>query len=173
MKAIGTGGRQQRTDPKYGHIYDHFAVDFEYPSGARVMSMCRQIEGTTNRIGENFIGTKGSSDGSSRITGATRWTYQKPERPVNPYVQEHTDLIASIRAGKPLNELRTVAESTLTAILGREAAYTGQELTWDQVLNADLDLLPPGGRTFGPLPVPPVPVPGLTKLNRKWNSGWA
>ena len=173
VKAIGMGGRQQRTDPKYGHIYDHFAVDFEYPSGARVMSMCRQIEGTTNRIGENFIGTKGSSDASSRITGATPWTYQKPERAVNPYVQEHTDLIASIRAGKPLNELRTVAESTLTAILGREAAYTGQELTWDQVLKADLDLLPPGGQTFGPLPVPPVPVPGLTKLNRKWNSGWA
>ena len=66
-----------------------------------------------------------------------------------------------------------MAESTLTAILGREAAYTGQELTWDQVLKADLDLLPPGGRTFGPLPVPPVPVPGLTRLNRKWNSGWA
>jgi myo-inositol 2-dehydrogenase / D-chiro-inositol 1-dehydrogenase len=173
VKAIGMGGRQQRTDPKYGHIYDHFAVDFEYPSGARVTSMCRQIEGTTNRIGENFIGTKGSSDASSGITGATPWTYQKPERAVNPYVQEHTDLIASIRAGKPLNELRTVAESTLTAILGREAAYTGQELTWDQVLKADLDLLPPGGSTFGPLPVPPVPVPGLTKLNRKWNSGWA
>jgi myo-inositol 2-dehydrogenase/D-chiro-inositol 1-dehydrogenase len=173
IKAVGAGGRQQRTDPKYGNIYDHFAVDFEYPSGARVMSMCRQIEGTANRIGENFIGTKGSSDGSSKITGATPWTYQKPERPVNPYVQEHTDLIASIRAGKPLNELRTVAESTLTAILGREAAYTGQELTWDQVLKADLDLLPPGGQTFGPLPVPPVPMPGLTKLNRKWNSGWA
>ena len=173
VKAIGAGGRQQRTDPKYGHIYDHFAVDFEYPGGARVMSMCRQIDGAANRIGESFIGTKGSSDASSKITGAAPWTYQKPERPVNPYVQEHTDLVASIRAGKPLNELRTVAESTLTAILGREAAYTGQELTWDQVLNADLDIMPPGGATFGPLPVPPVPMPGLTKLNRKWNSGWA
>ena len=66
VKAIGMGGRQQRTDPKYGHIYDHFAVDFEYPNGAQVMSMCRQIDGAANSIGESFIGTKGSSDASSK-----------------------------------------------------------------------------------------------------------
>jgi myo-inositol 2-dehydrogenase / D-chiro-inositol 1-dehydrogenase len=78
--------------------------------------------------------------------------------------------VASIRAGKPLNELKQVAESTLTAIMGREAAYTGQELTWDQVLNAELDLKPPQ-IAFGPLEVPPVPIPGVTRLNRKWNEG--
>ena len=172
VRAVGVGGRQERTDPKYGHIYDHFAVDFEYENGAHIMSMCRQIEGTRNRIGEHFIGTKGTSDASSRITGAAAWTYDKPERPVNPYVQEHTDLIASIRAGKPINELKTVAESTLTAIMGREAAYTGLELTWDEVLKADLDLMPPQV-TFGPLEVPPVPIPGKTKLNRKWTQGWS
>ncbi len=168
VKAIGAGGRQQRTDPIYGHIYDHFAVDFEYASGARVMSMCRQIEGTRNRIGENFIGTRGSSDASTRITGPGAWTYAGPEKPVNPYVQEHTDLIASIRAGSPINELKTVAESTLTAIMGREAAYTGQELTWEEIVNAKLDLTPPTV-SFGPLPVPAVPTPGVTKLNRSWN----
>jgi predicted dehydrogenase len=167
IRAIGVGGRQQRTDPRYGHIYDHFAVDFEYENGARVMSMCRQIEGTRNRIGENFIGTRGSSDASSRILGANAWTYQKPAKPVSPYVQEHTDLIASIRAGKPINELKTVAESTLTAIMGRESAYTGQELTWDEVLNAKMTLVPPEV-TFGPMEVPPVPMPGVTKLNRTW-----
>ncbi len=167
VRAIGVGGRQQRTNPIYGHIYDHFAVDFEYPNGARVMSMCRQIEGTRNRIGENFIGTKGSSDASSKIAGANAWTYPRPEKPVNPYVQEHTDLIASIRAGKPINELKTVAESTLTAIMGREAAYTGQELTWDEVLNAKLDLMPPDV-SFRSLEVPAIPVPGVTKLNRTY-----
>ncbi|HZB26695.1 MAG TPA: Gfo/Idh/MocA family oxidoreductase, partial [Vicinamibacterales bacterium] len=143
VKAIGAGGRQWRTDPKYGHIYDHFAIDFEYPSGARVMSMCRQIDGTRGRIGEHFIGTKGSSDPAGKIFGASAWTYEAPEKPVSPYVQEHTDLVASIRSGKPYNELKQVAESTLTAIMGREAAYTGQELTWDEVLNADQDLTPP------------------------------
>jgi myo-inositol 2-dehydrogenase / D-chiro-inositol 1-dehydrogenase len=170
-KAVGVGGRQWRTDPSYGHIYDHFAVDFEYANGARLMSMCRQIDGTPNRIGEHFIGSRGrcefSSAAPARILGANAWTYPKPDKPVNPYVQEHTDLIASIRAGKPINELKTVAESTLTAIMGREAAYTGQELTWDEVLNAKLDLKPPQV-TFGSLPVPKIPMPGVTKLNRTW-----
>ena len=167
IRAIGVGGRQQRTDPRFGHIYDHFAVDFEYGNGARVMSMCRQIEGTRNRVGEHFIGARGSVDPSGTIKGPNAWTYQKPEKPVSPYVQEHTDLVASIRAGKPHNELKTVAESTLTAILGREAAYTGQELTWDEVLKADLNLVPPTVE-FGPMSVPPVPMPGVTRLNRSW-----
>ena len=170
IRAVGVGGRQQRTDPRFGHIYDHFGIDFEYEKGVHVLSMCRQIEGTRNRIGENFIGSRGSFDTfqSIRITGANAWTYQRPAKPVSPYVQEHTDLIASIRAGRPLNELKQVAESTLTAILGREAAYTGQELTWDEVLKADLELVPPQV-SFGPLAVPPIPVPGVTRLNRKWN----
>jgi predicted dehydrogenase len=175
IRAVGTGGRQERTDPRFGHIYDHFAVDFEYPKGVHIMSMCRQIQGTAGRIGENFIGPKGSFDTHQsmiKITGANAWTYQRPEKTVSPYVQEHTDLIASIRAGNPLNELKQVAESTLAAIMGREAAYTGQELTWDEVLKADLDLMPPQV-TFGPLEVPPVPMPGVTRLNRKWNEGGA
>jgi hypothetical protein len=87
---------------------------------------------------------------------------------VSPYVQEHTDLVASIRAGRPYNELKQVAESTLTAIMGREAAYTGQEITWDAVLGADQVLAPPTV-AFGPLAVPGVAVPGKTKLARKWN----
>jgi myo-inositol 2-dehydrogenase / D-chiro-inositol 1-dehydrogenase len=173
IRAIGVGGRQQRTDPKYGHIFDHFAVDFEYPNGARVMSMCRQIEGTRTRIGESFTGARGTADTfqGNRITGPNAWQYQRGERSVNPYIQEHTDLIASIRSGKPLNELRTVAESTLTAIMGREAAYTGQELTWDEVLTADLNLMPPT-IGFTAMDVPPIPIPGVTKLNRNWKEGW-
>ena len=172
IRAVGVGGRQQRIDPRYGHIYDHFGIDFEYPNGAHVMSMCRQIEGTRSRIGENFVGPRGVFDTFQglKITGGNAWAYQRPAESVSPYVQEHTDLIASIRAGKPLNELKQVAESTMTAIMGREAAYTGQELTWDEMMKADLDLTPPQV-TFGPLQVPPIPVPGVTKLNRKWNEG--
>ena len=169
VKAVGVGGRQFRTEPKYGHIYDHFAIDFEYPSGARVMSMCRQIEGTRGKIGEHFIGTAGTSDASTFIQGARPWKYEAPERRVSPYVQEHTDLVASLRAGTPLNELQQVAESTLTAIMGREAAYTGQEITWDQILAAKQDLVPPTV-AFGPLDVPPVPMPGRTKLERVWGA---
>jgi predicted dehydrogenase len=173
VKAIGVGGRQWRTDPRFGHIYDHFAIDFEYPTGARVMSMCRQIAGTRGRIGEHFIGAKGSSSISNTsdgtITGGKAWSFKAPEKQVSPYVQEHTDLVASIRAGRPLNELQQVAETTLTAIMGREAAYTGQEITWEEILNADQDLAPPQ-LAFGPLAVPSVPMPGETRLARRWSA---
>jgi myo-inositol 2-dehydrogenase / D-chiro-inositol 1-dehydrogenase len=168
VKATGIGGRQWRTDPKFGHIYDHFGVDFEYANGNRVLSMCRQINGTANRIGEHFLGSKGSSDAAGTIAGPAAWKFESATKPISPFVQEHTDLVASIRSGKPYNELKRVAESTLTAIMGREAAYTGQEVTWDEILNADQDLTPPQ-IAFGPLEVPPVAMPGLTKYNRKWN----
>ena len=168
VKATAVGGRQWRTDPKFGHIYDHFAVDYEYASGARVASMCRQIAGTRNRIGEHFIGTKGTSDPAGRIMGPAAWSFAKPEKPVSPFVQEHTDLVASLRAGKPINGLKQIAESTLTAIMGREAAYTGQEVAWDEILNADQDLMPPA-LAFGPMKTPDVAIPGQTKLMRKWS----
>ena len=169
VKATGMGGRQHRTEPKYGHIYDHFAVDFEYPNGARVMSMCRQIEGTRGNVGEHFIGSAGRSDASTFIAGAHAWTNPAPDKETNPYVQEHTDLVASLRAGKPLNELKQLAESTLTGIMGRESAYTGQDVTWDQMLNANQRLTPPV-IAFGPLGVPPVPMPGRTRIDRVWGA---
>ncbi len=168
-KAIAVGGRQRRTDPAYGHIFDHFAVEYQFPNGARLRSMCRQQDGTASRVGERFVGTRGTSDGHSVIEGAATWSWDPQAPKTNPYVQEHADLIASIRAGQPLNEGRQVAESTLTAIMGREAAYTGQEVTWDELLSCQLDLVPTEVQ-FGPMPVPPVAMPGLTTLARSWRS---
>jgi hypothetical protein len=167
VKAVGVGGRQWRIDPAYGHVYDHFAIDFEYPNGAHVTSMCRQIDGTASYVGEHFIGTAGNTDAHTFIEGATPFKAETTGPPTNPYVQEHVDLIASIRAGQPLNEGRQVAESTLTAIMGREAAYTGQVITWDELLNAELNLMPPR-LALGPLPVSPVAMPGKTTLKRSW-----
>jgi myo-inositol 2-dehydrogenase / D-chiro-inositol 1-dehydrogenase len=169
VKAVGVGGRQWRTDPAYGHIYDHFAIDFEYPNGAHVLSMCRQIDGTASHVGERFVGTRGTSDGRSVIGGAEPWRFESATPKPNPYVQEHADLIAGIRAGKPANEGRQVAESTLTAIMGREAAYTGQEITWDDLLNCQQDLVPADVQ-FGSMPVAPVAMPGQTVLARSWRS---
>jgi len=168
IAAVGVGGRQQRVGARFGHIFDHFAIDFEYPNGVHVMSMCRQIEGTRGRVAEHFIGSKGRANPASEIMGPSAWKFESAERPVSPYVQEHADLIASIRAGRPYNELKQVAESTLSAIMGREAAYTGQELTWDEVLNAELSLTPPTVG-FVPMDVPRVAMPGRTKLARLWN----
>ncbi len=161
VKCVGMGGRQVRTDPAYGHIFDHFTVEYEYASGARLMSMCRQIDGCCGNVSEHVIGTKGTSNCYSTISGKKLWKYEGP----NPgaYQQEHADLIASIRAGKPLNEAQRIAESCLTAIMGRMSAYTGQEVTWEQALNSKEDLMP-ATLEFGPIAVPPVAIPGKTPL---------
>jgi predicted dehydrogenase len=162
VKALGMGGRQVRIGLEYGNIYDHFAVEFEYPNGARVLSMCRQIPGCSDRIEERVVGTKGSAFGSGEIKGEKPWKYEGPNP--NPYVQEQADLIVSIRRGEPLNEGRRIAESTLCAIMGRMSAYTGQALSWDWVMNrSKLNLTPPKYE-FGDLPVEPVAMPGITHL---------
>jgi len=165
VKCTGMGGRAARTDPMYGNVFDHFAVEYEYPNGARILSMCRQTAGAMDNVSERVVGTKGFSytDGADgHIKGAKPYATAK-ESP-NPYVQEHIDLIASIRAGKPLNEGKQVAESTLTAIMGRMSAYTGRALSWDWVMNSStLDLAPPH-LEWKALPPLEVAVPGRTAL---------
>ena len=162
VKVTAMGGRQQRTAPEYGNIYDHFAVEFEYPNGVRVLSMCRQIKGCADRVEERIVGTKGYAFGYGEIHGTNFWKFDGDE--TNPYVQEQTDLIASIRAGKPLNEGRRIAESTLCAIMGRMSAYTGRAISWEWAMTSSkLDLTPPK-YDFGPLPVEPVAIPGVTPL---------
>jgi predicted dehydrogenase len=164
VKCTGMGGRQARTEPQYGNIYDHFAVEYEYPNGARVLSMCRQTAGAAENVSERVVGTGGfsytdSSDGYIKGPKA----FEAKESP-NPYVQEHTDLVASIKSGKPLNEGRQVAESCLTAIMGRMSAYTGRALSWDWVMNASkLDMSPPH-LELRELPPLEVAIPGKTEL---------
>ena len=158
--------RQARTDASYGHIFDHFAIDYEYENGAHLMSMSRQQDGTDKNVSEALTGTRGSSITMASlryaIKGEKPWQYPR-EKDNEPYLQEHVDLIASIRAGKPINELKTVAESTLTAIMGRMSAYTGKVVTWDQAMNS-VESIAPSKLEWGPLPLPPVAVPGLTPL---------
>lgn len=157
VRVRGMGGRQVRTDPAFGHIFDHFAIEYEYPNGSVGFSTCRQIDNCANRVGEKLVGTKGTATPSGSIRGETNWRFAGSD--VNPYEQEHADLVASIRAGQPLNEARRVAESTLSAIMGRLAAYTGQVLEWDEVMASDLDLTP-ARYALGDLPTPPVALPG-------------
>lgn len=165
VKAMGVGGREVRTGPEFGNIFDHFAVEFEYANGVRILSMCRQTQGCHHRVSERVVGTKGSAytDAATGFIGGQN-LFKYDGRSPDPYIQEHTDLIASIRDNKPLNEGRRIAESTLTAIMGRMSAYTGRALKWDWVMNASkLDLTPPKYE-FGDLPVRPVAVPGKTQL---------
>lgn len=160
LRALGMGGRQSRTAPEYGHIFDHFAVEFEYPGGVLVTSMCRQADNCAARVDELLLGTEGRVlFGAGAIEGARPYTHESA--PVNPYVEEHRALIASIRDGRPRNEARAVAESTLTAVMGRMSAYTGREVTWDEAMASTLDLSPAACR-FGPLPPAEVAIPGRT-----------
>jgi predicted dehydrogenase len=160
-EALGLGGRQWRVEPEFGNIYDHFAVRYKYPNGALVTSMARQIDGTQPLVTENLLGAKGRA-AAGRIDGAKPFRWEGPNP--NPYEQEHADLIESIRQGKPLNEGRSVAESTLTAIMGRLSAYTGQPVTWNWALKESRLDLTPAEYKFGPWPTPPVAMPGKTEL---------
>jgi myo-inositol 2-dehydrogenase / D-chiro-inositol 1-dehydrogenase len=168
VAAVGMGGRQQRVDPNYGHIYDHFAVDFEYPNGVQVLSMARQIPGCHNDISEHVIGTKGRADLANNkwsISGWRRgpgWSHEGT-KDTDPYVQEHIDLIAAIRKGKPYNELKAATESNLAAIMGRMSAYTGKRVTWEQALSSK-EALAPAEVKFGKLEVAKVAIPGTTEV---------
>jgi len=161
IKAISHGGRQTRTDPLYGHIYDHFATELHFENNVVMHTYCRQQDGTVANVSEFIQGTKGQSNGGGRIWGENSFRYEGEN--TNPYVQEHKHLVESIRSGNLLNEGRQVAESTLAALMGRLAAYTGQEITRDQAL-ATKSLMPKDLSFDMSIPVAPVPMPGLTKL---------
>ena len=125
--------------------------------------MCRQIAGCDNNVSETIVGTKGQwHSGGYRFTGADK-SRVRVQHEVNPYVQEHIDLLESIASHKPVNELKQVAESTLTAIMGRMSAYTGKAVSWEQALNSKLDTFPKT-LAWGPMEEPPVPKPGVTEL---------
>ncbi|MBU6414177.1 MAG: Gfo/Idh/MocA family oxidoreductase [Planctomycetes bacterium] len=164
VRCWAMGGREVRKAPEYGHIFDHFAVEYEYPNGVVGNSFCRQIEGCVNRVEEVVHGTKGTittSPGRANITGPNAWKFAGQNN--NPYRQEHVDFMAGIMSNKPLNQGIRIAESTLTAIMGRMAAYTGKAITWDQAMNSKLDLSP-SSYTLGSIPAVEVAVPGKTPL---------
>lgn len=167
----GMGGRAARKGEQHGNIYDHFCIEYEWANKVRTISMCRQTAGASDRVSERVVGTEGFSDCAGKIWSYEKnaegkhkvlWEYKGPYP--NPYVEEHAHLIAGIRSGKPLNEGKRIAESTLTAIMGRMSAYTGRAMKWDWVMKSSkLDLVPKD-LAFGPKPVEPVAKPGTTNL---------
>ena len=162
ISALGVGGRQVRKEP--GEIWDHFCIDYEYPGGAHVLSMCRHWPASDNPIGEYAVGTKGTANpgGSIKPRDGEEKRFKNQR---SGYVQEHMDLLKSIKEGKVLNEAQQVAESTLTAIMGRMSAYTGKKVSWDFALNqSKLDTMPKNiTKDTAPPPID-IPEPGKTKL---------
>ena len=164
VKATGLGGRQQRTDKKFGHIYDHHAVVYEYPNGGRVFAYTRQQDNASRDVEEYVIGSNGTAELLAHKTKGTSgdWRYRgaKPSM----YKQEHDELFASIRSGQPINNGDYMANSTMVAIMGRMATYTGQTITWEQAMASE-EKLGPDSYEWGDLPEPEVAIPGVTKFS--------
>ncbi len=141
VRAHGMGGRQVRTAIEYGEIYDHHAVVYEYADKSQCASQCRHIRGAWSSVSEHVVGTKGRADVSrNEIKGASTWRFKGEIK--DAYQQEHDDLFNAIRNNLPYNEAENGAKSTLTAIMGRMATYSGQVIEWDQALNSKIDIMP-------------------------------
>jgi myo-inositol 2-dehydrogenase/D-chiro-inositol 1-dehydrogenase len=163
VRAIGWGGRQRRIT---GDQYDFFSIEYIYDNGMHTHCAARQITGCDNLTKQFFVGTEGFADADGKmfnLKGEEIWKYPIPAKDdpdqtwaVNDaFVQEHINLVAGIRTGNIVNDAEAQVSSTLTAIMGRMSAYTGRDVTWEEVMNSDMRL-GPTTYTFGP-------VPGITE----------
>ena len=163
-RCYSTGGRQSRTSPDHGHIFDHFSSVFEYPEGARVFTTTRHQRDCTNESQTFVMGTKGIADmKTGTITGENPWQTKRRGR-INSHQLEQDAFLAALRAGKVINNGNYMAKSTLMAIMSRMSAYTGLSLTWEQVFNSQEDLSPSGYTWDAEPPQAKVAIPGVTKL---------
>ena len=160
----GPGGPASGTSPEFGHIFDHHAVVYEYANGVKSFSYCRQQAGCSVDVSDHIMGTKGTAELMKHTikSGDGNWRY-RGEAP-NMYQQEHDELFAAIRSGNPINNGEYMSKSTMMAILGRMATYTGQTIAWDQAL-ASNHRLGPTEYQWGTLAVSPVAMPGITQFS--------
>lgn len=158
-RVTASGGRIQRTDAKYGDIYDHFNSALEWDNGIRGFHSCRQLGGSDTNVSDFILGTKGQAAiMAHRISGATDWRFEGENE--NMYVSEMRALSRAIRENETINDGQRACESTLTALMVRNSAYTGKVVTREQMLNSQVDLMPKS-LEWGPLEVRPVPIPGM------------
>lgn len=157
-RCVATGGRVRPNNE--GNIYDHIDVFYEWPDGTRATMAQRQIPCPYNDNSDYIAGARGMGtiQGNPKITGETTWAYTGPRKDM--YQVEHDELFASIRNGKPINDAERMGVSTLAGIMGRTAAYTGEGITWDQMLQTQESLFPEPLDWGRSLPIPPIAVPG-------------
>lgn len=167
VKATGSGGRQARVAEKFGNIYDHFAIEYEYENGVKGFNFCRQQLGCSTRNTVEIAGTQGNAfigGDVHKITGKNNWQYQGEKN--DPYQTQHNELFASIREGKPMNDGEIMTNSTMLAILSRMVGYSGQTITWEHAINSNQVLGPEFNQYRWDLnwPGPEVAIPGITKV---------
>lgn len=173
VKASGFGGRHHRPT---GDMYDFFSIDFVFDDNRHYQGMCREIDGCSTNISDVILGTKGYTNAKNEIfdyEGNLIWEYEYPldkngkptnRTAVSAYDQEMICFVDAIRTDKPINEAEQLAYSTLTGIMGRESAYTGQDVTWDEILSSSLRL-GPEEYSWGPVNIQPIsPIPGKASL---------
>ena len=174
VSANGMGGREVRKGLDHGQIFDHHYVEFNYSSGAVISSQCRHQPGTNRNVSERFQGTKGSVSFKKNkiidLNGNEIYSY-KQRGDKSPYQIEHDKLFKSIRDGNVISDGEYGAKSTLTAIMGRMATYTGREIKWDQIMESDQNLVPDNLNWSSTPPVVPnsegkypIPIPGVTEI---------
>jgi predicted dehydrogenase len=168
VQCVAVGGRQCRDQMgEPGSVFDHFAVAYEYASGARGFHMCRHFPNSPFDNADTIIGSKGTCRvdgwaGVHEITGETNWKCATPKNEM--YQQEHDEFFASIRSGTPINDGVRMTNSTMMAIMARMAAYTAQAITWEQAMNSKEELRP-SAYQLGDAPAVNVARPGLTKFS--------
>jgi predicted dehydrogenase len=167
LSAMGTGGRQVRTDPKFGHIYDHFAITYEFENDVKGFHFCRQQPDCENSYKAEVFGSEGTgiadvTRNQHLITGENEWVFDGEENDM--YQAELDELFGAIRSGSTVNDGYYMANSTMAGIMGRMAAYTGQRVTWEQAINSG-KRLGPNLITWDTIPGPfEVAMPGRTEL---------
>lgn len=161
----GSGGRQVRTHEKYGNIYDHFNVVYTWANGVKAFARCRHWKNCKSDVSDYIFGSEGTADLMKHTIvdpdGKEVWKFEGEGGDM--YQIEHDELFAGIRGGNVINNGDYMCKSTMLAISGRQAAYTGQDLSWEQVMNSKEDLSP-ASYEWGDVPVPPVAIPGQTKF---------
>lgn len=168
LSAMGSGGRQVRTDEKYGNIFDHFAIEFDYADGSKGYHFCRQQTGCANRNSVDIAGTLGNASivigRKYELTGKNPWKYEGEKN--NMYQAEQDEFFASIRNGKPVNDGEFMANSTMLAVLSRMVGYSGQSITWKDAINSNHSLGPEIEKYAWDLqwPTAPIAKPGTTKV---------
>jgi predicted dehydrogenase len=165
LRCTAVGGRVRPNNE--GNIFDHIEVNYEFANGVRGFVVHRQIPGCYSETRDYIMCSKGNGLIGGRgpavqMSGETEWKRGAAEKDM--YQVEHDELFASIRDGKPINDGARMATSTMMALMGRMAAYTGQEISWEQAMNSQEKLVPDEVTWNTPLPITPMPVPGKTRF---------
>ncbi|MDA7920676.1 Gfo/Idh/MocA family oxidoreductase [Verrucomicrobiales bacterium] len=164
LSAHGSGGRIRPNEE--GNIYDHFNITYHYPNEVTAHVEWRQYLDSYNYTGDTIVGTKGIAKfgtSSASITGENAWNWRKPRTPKSMYDLEHQEFYAAIRSGERKDDAEWIGHSTTMAILGRTACYSGKNITWDEMWNADQQLVPDVIDMNGELPIRPMRIPGVAE----------